>query len=511
MAAPNEKLAAALEALRELQASGKQAIRTSDLTRTNRELLQKHGFLQQVMNGWYIPARPGVGDGESTAWFTSFWGFCRDYLTQRFGSDWSLAPEQSLILHAGNMSVPRQLLVRAKGARNQTTNFIHGTSLFEGDHALPAPEDAAELNGLRVFKVEPALIAASPTFFEQNPTEARTIVAMQRDASALLARLLRGGHTTIAGRIAGAFRNLGREREADEILSAMRAADYNVRETDPFTHKFAHSPYRREQSPYVNRIRLLWQAMRAQIPGRFPAPPPKINDIDAYMRQVDDIYVTDAYHSLSIEGYQVSPDLIERVRSGAWNPNGDDADREQRNALAARGYWQAFQAVKKSVRDVLEGQNSGDVADRDHVVWYRELFTPSVGAGILKPEDLAGYRNGPVYIRGSRHVPLNADAVRDAMPALSDLLKEETDPAVRAVLGHFIFVFIHPFSDGNGRSGRFLMNVMLASAGYPWTVIPVQSRAAYMAALESASVGQDIVPFTDFLAKLMAQPIPEIR
>ena len=251
--------------------------------------------------------------------------------------------------------------------------------------------------------------------------------------------------------------------------------------------------------------------MRAQIPGRFPAPPPKINDIDAYMRQVDDIYVTDAYHSLSIEGYQVSPDLIERVRSGAWNPNGDDADREQRNALAARGYWQAFQAVKKSVRDVLEGQNSGDVADRDHVVWYRELFTPSVGAGILKPEDLAGYRNGPVYIRGSRHVPLNADAVRDAMPALFDLLKEETDPAVRAVLGHFIFVFIHPYSDGNGRSGRFLMNVMLASAGYPWTVIPVQSRAAYMAALESASVGQDIVPFTDFLAKLMAQPIPEIR
>ena len=82
---------------------------------------------------------------------------------------------------------------------------------------------------------------------------------------------------------------------------------------------------------------------------------------------------------------------------------------------------------------------------------------------------------------------------------------------MRAVLGHFIFVFIHPYSDGNGRSGRFLMNVMLASAGYPWTVIPVQSRAAYMAALESASVGQDIVPFTDFLAKLMAQPIPEIR
>jgi Fic family protein len=74
------------------------------------------------------------------------------------------------------------------------------------------------------------------------------------------------------------------------------------------------------------------------------------------------------------------------------------------------------------------------------------------------------------------HVPLNRDAVRDAMPAFFDLLREETHPAVRVVLGHFLFVYIHPYMDGNGRVGRFVMNVMLASGGYPWTVITGECR-----------------------------------
>jgi hypothetical protein len=103
----------------------------------------------------------------------------------------------------------------------------------------------------------------------------------------------------------------------------------------------------------------------------------------------------------------------------------------------------------------------------------------------------------------ARIVPLNRDAVRDAMPAFFDLLREEPDPAVRVVLGHFIFVYIHPYMDGNGRVGRFLMNTMMASGGYPWTVIPVTDRNTYLNALEEASIGEDIVPFADFLAGLV--------
>jgi Fic family protein len=74
---------------------------------------------------------------------------------------------------------------------------------------------------------------------------------------------------------------------------------------------------------------------------------------------------------------------------------------------------------------------------------------------------------------------------------------------VRVVLGHFVFVYIHPYMDGNGRMGRFLMNVMLAADGYPWTVLPVEERDEYMAALEAASVEQNIAPFSAFLARLV--------
>ena len=90
------------------------------------------------------------------------------------------------------------------------------------------------------------------------------------------------------------------------------------------------------------------------------------------------------------------------------------------------------------------------------------------------------------------HVPPSPPAVRDAMPAFFDLLREEPEPSVRIVLGHFLFVYVHPYPDGNGRIGRFLMNVMLAAAGWPWTVIPVERRKEYMAAFEAASVRQEI-------------------
>ncbi len=81
------------------------------------------------------------------------------------------------------------------------------------------------------------------------------------------------------------------------------------------------------------------------------------------------------------------------------------------------------------------------------------MFAPGVITGILQPADLAGYRNDQVYIRSSKHVLPSREAVRDMLPALFDLLKEETEASVRIVPGHFIFVYIHPYMDGNGRMG----------------------------------------------------------
>lgn len=514
MATPSEKLADSLEALHKLQ-ERKTIIRTAELSRTHRERLLKNGFLREVIKGWYMPSRPDEVEGDTTGWYTSFWHFCAAYLNSRFGQDWILSPEQSLSIHGANRMVPRQLLVRSPHAHNNVLNLPYDTSIFDFRLALPAKDQIIELEGLRLYSLESALISTPPGYFTSSSTDARTALSMVRDGSDLLALLLDGGHSVVAGRLAGAFRNIGNGRIADQIVETMRAAGYDTREHDPFEDQLSSVFSFREVSPYVNRIRLMWHQMRETVIAGFPVSPGLPADPDGYLKTVEDIFVTDAYHSLSIEGYHVTPELIERVRKGEWNPDNIQADYDQKNALAARGYWQAFVAVKRSIAAIFKGDNPGEVLDNDHRVWYRELFAPSVTAGLVRASDLAGYRNGQVYIRNSMHVPMNRDAVRDTMPLLFDLLREEKQVSVRVVLGHFIFVYIHPYMDGNGRIGRFLMNVMLASGGYPWTIVPLGQRKSYMRALEKASVSQDITEFTEFIAKLVKKglnggALPEI-
>jgi len=505
MATPQEKLAESLEALRALQDRHVVAIRAADLSRTHRERLLRAGFLAEVIRGWYIPANPNEDRGDTTPWYTSFWDFCGTYLRKRFGNNWCIGPEQSLCLHAGNLAVPHQLLIRAPKGSNKPIALSHGTSIFDIRAAMPAKKDVTEVGNLRTYAPAAALIEASPAFFTVSPTDARAILAAIADPSNLLGRLLEGGHSVIAGRLAGGFRNIGRERIAENIVKTMSAAGYNVREHDPFDHRISFALPRRETSPYASRIPLMWQSMREDIAANFPPPPGKPTDRDSYIKRVDEAYVADAYHSLSIEGYRVSPALIERVRDGIWNPTNRKEDHDQQNAMAARGYYLAFEAVKKSVQKVLANANPGTVADHDHSDWYRGLFAPSVEVGLIRAADLAGYRRDRVFIRRSQHTPLPPEAVADTMAVYFEMLEGEQDPAVRAVLGHFVFVYIHPYMDGNGRMGRFLMNVMLSSGGYPWTIVPLERRDIYMAALEEASVRQNIVPFTQLLADLVTQ------
>jgi fido (protein-threonine AMPylation protein) len=507
MATPAEKLAESLDKLKELQDKGVVAIKYNTLSRTHRERLVANNFIEEVYKGWYIAIAPNEINGSSTTWYSNYWEFCSQFLEDRFGNEWCISPEHSLLIHAGNKSVPQQLLVRSPKANNSNAALPYGTSLFLLKADIPNQDEAEQKEGLRIYSISEALVSCSARTFIQNPIDARTALASIREPSELLSILLEGGHSVIAGRLSGAFRNNGQEKIAEAILGTMKKVGYDVRETNPFDNKFNVTFEKRATSPYENRIRLMWKSWREIVIEYFPKAPGIPSDTKTYMKDVEDIYVTDAYHSLSIEKYKVTPELIEKVRAGSWDINDNEEDRKQRDAMAARGYWDAYKAVKESVSEILKGKNPGQIVDNDHPKWYNELFGPSVAAGLLKPSDLSGYRNSQVYISNSMHTPLNKEAVRDAMPVLFELLASEKEASVRAVLGHFIFVYIHPYMDGNGRMGRFLMNVMLASGGYPWTVIPVEERDTYMNALEEASVNGNIVAFTKFLGWLVSESI----
>lgn len=503
MPSPQHKLADSLDALAAVQQRGGVALHSSNLSRTHRERLLANGCLQQVMKGWYIDSRLNRTPDESTAWYASFWEFCADYLTKRFGLAWALSPEQSVFMHAGNRSVPTQLPVRSPRARNQVTPFAHDTSLVETRASLPPQDQADLIDGLRLFSIPAALVASGPGLFTQNANDVRSVLAMVKNAADVLPPLLDGGHSTVAGRLAGAFRNVGRDNIAEEILATMRGAGYDVREVDPFVGQIPVTIVRGELSPQVIRMRLDWNAMRERVIDIFPKPPGTPKGSNAYLSRVDALQVEDAYHSLSLEGIGVTRELVERVRNGDWVPDAAASARDQRGAMAVMGYNEAFKVVRDSVAHVLQGDNPGEVAGNDHGTWYRELFGPSVSAGILGAADVAGYRDGRIVIRHSRRTPPSGVTMPHLMTALFELLREETDSGVRAVLAHFMFAHIHPYMYGNGRMGRLLMNVMLAGGGYPWTIVPVERRDAYMASLEAASIEQDIEPFAQFLAGLV--------
>lgn len=502
MPSVNEKLAESLEVLADLQKPGRRVFPSSEISRTHRDRLRRAGFVAPVIKGWWMATDPGARPGDTTAWYSSFWQFCGEYCSSRFGEAWHLSPEISLLLNAEATDVPQQVVVHAQGGTNNKVELPFGTSLYDYSvDALPDESVIIERDGLRLLTPSGALVRVQPSFYVRRPIEAQMALASVWHASEVLAPLLREDRTVVAGRLVGAFRRIGREALADEIAETMSRAGHLIREVDPFETELRPIEVGTRTPAVVGRLRGLWTAMRGDVVERFPAPPIDRPSAEAYLRLVDAMYDRDAYHSLSIEGYRVTPELIERVRTGEWNPEDHLHDRSSRDALAARGYWLAFQRVRSAIEAVVEAPESAAAIVREaHSAWYRDLFQPSVQAGLIDSTQLAGVRTGPVFIRNSRHVPPRAEAVRDAMPALFELLEQEEHASVRAVLGHWMLGYIHPFPDGNGRIARFLMNTMLASGGFPWVVIRLEERSEYMSALESASVDRDIRPFADFVA-----------
>src|SRR5207245_10994306 len=166
--------------------------------------------------------------------------------------------------------------------------------------------------------------------------------------------LWNGAHPAKADYLAKAFRQTGRADRADEILRAMKGAGYDVRESSPFEARHIFARLGRPAAPIVGRIEILWESMRGKVLAAFPKAPGLPADTEAYLHFVNEIYRTDAYHSLSIEGYSLTHAPVNRARQGVWDPEHDAGDRRNRDALAARGNWQPFRPVGKGAERVTE-------------------------------------------------------------------------------------------------------------------------------------------------------------
>ena len=217
------------------------------------------------MKGWYIASRPDETAGDSTPWYASFWDFCAAYLTDRFGPG-GACPQSSRFCSSAGTAVPAPAYVRSPKGGNQPTSASSWYVLVDirSGPASKKRTDRRAGGPAPFFRTVGAWAELLRISIRSHPTDARAAVVHDPGrVGSIGAACWKAVNLSPAAR--GAFRNIGRARIADDILEGMRAAGYTVRENDPFEAQSTFTIPARERSPYVNRIRLMWQAMREPV------------------------------------------------------------------------------------------------------------------------------------------------------------------------------------------------------------------------------------------------------
>jgi Fic family protein len=160
----------------------------------------------------------------------------------------------------------------------------------------------------------------------------------------------------------------------------------------------------------------------------------------------------------------------------------------------------------KTLKEHLEAINHAEALDfiKELVSKKREAITKrevlDIHAFILRKiddENAGRYRNIKVRIRGANVVLPNPVKVPELMEGFFNWLhsKNKDHPAKIAADAHFRLVSIHPFSDGNGRTARLLMNLLLMQKGYPPALVRKEDRDVYIDSIEK---GQTSEAFDDY-------------
>ncbi len=507
----NKVLAKALSSLKKIQDREGNVFKSEKLDARSITILKENNYLFPIVKGWYCIQDPSTRVEDTTIWYINSWLFFSKYLSDRFGKNgYCLNPHDSLMLHTQKNIIPKQLtVIIKKGVSSSITKLPDNMSLFAYEDKQGFPKNMDRKREVNVFRIEDVLCKSDTKSFTDNPLEMEIALKSIRDVSTLIESLITLKRMdTSTARLCGAYTYLGREDDADNIRETYRALiGVKINPFNPFDAPkpiFDTTGIRR--SPYASRVEEMWHKYAAKIKELDSITESKNIDPKRLLLELEKKYTQDAYHSLSIEGYRVTAELIEKIRDGSWNPAENSEDSETRDALAAKGYYEAFEALKIMVLDSLKSNEriEDNISDLQAKL-YRKLFLPSVQANILEASDLIGYRNSAIYLRGSEHVPPPKEAVLDSMEKYFELMGKEKNILSKVILGHFIFGFIHPYIDGNGRISRFIMNALLISYGQPWIVITKDERGRYMNALEQASNHNNILPFTEFILEKISE------
>lgn len=186
---------------------------------------------------------------------------------------------------------------------------------------------------------------------------------------------------------------------------------------------------------------------------------------------------------------------------------------------------QGLTITGKPLKDTLEAKNLAHAMD-----FFEELASKKekpitthdvrqIHASILKgidDENGGKYRLSEVEISGSQYKPPTYIRIPDEMEKFGSWLETitsesyniQTSPIFLACAAHTWFVYIHPFVDGNGRTARIIMNLVLMRHGYPISIVTRDDRARYYDALET-SHSSDLTPFISLIVDTLEESLDE--
>jgi Fic family protein len=193
---------------------------------------------------------------------------------------------------------------------------------------------------------------------------------------------------------------------------------------------------------------------------------------------VDALRVELTYHSIAIEGSTLSLRDTQLVLEGLAPPGG----KTLREIYEARNHDRALRMLERWVE---ERPRPSALTEEDLLEIHAQVLAE------IDPRSAGRFRDSRVLIKGTRFIPPGSHRFADLIPRMLGLANlDGVPPALQAAELHYNLVAIHPFSDGNGRVARLLMNYHLLRRGYPHTIIDVGERAEYLAALEEANAGR---------------------
>lgn len=213
----------------------------------------------------------------------------------------------------------------------------------------------------------------------------------------------------------------------------------------------------------------------------------------ALIRAKKEAYFQHIYHTVGIEGNTMNLAQTRAIVETRVAVSGKSID--EHNEIIG------LDAAMKYINATLVNR-VGSISMKDILEIHRRVL------GHVDPVEGGQFRRTQVYVGG--HIPPGPSNIHFLMDQFVTWLNSEQairmHPVRYAALTHYKLVHIHPFTDGNGRTSRLLMNMILMQAGYPPVIIHKQHRHKYYEYLQLANAG-DVRPFVRFIAECTEQTL----